>query len=118
MKPLNSRQTIKIGSHNVELNTQGYLINFNDWNEDIARIMAQNEDIELSDFHWLTFDYLRQYYDKHQVPPSPRVIIRTVGDKSNIWGYTSSTFKRTFPKGGYKQACRLAGLPTHRLIAC
>ncbi|MCU7951565.1 MAG: TusE/DsrC/DsvC family sulfur relay protein [gamma proteobacterium symbiont of Bathyaustriella thionipta] len=118
MQTNNSQRIIKVGTQQVEVNYKGYLINFYDWNKDVARTMAKEDEIELSDFHWITFDYLRKFYDKYQVPPSPRVIIKSVGDKGNIFGGTSRTLRHTFPKGGYKQACRLAGLPTHRTFAC
>ncbi|HBU29318.1 MAG TPA: sulfite reductase subunit gamma, partial [Thiobacillus sp.] len=35
-----------------ELDAEGYLIEPADWNEDIARALAQGENIQLTDDHW------------------------------------------------------------------
>jgi len=111
-------QVIEVGTDKIEVNNKGYLIHFYDWNEEVAKAMAKTDQIELSDFHWKIFNYLREYYDTHEVPPPSRVMINAIGEKLNLYGLTRVTLKQIFPHGGIKHACRLAGLPTYRNFAC
>jgi tRNA 2-thiouridine synthesizing protein E len=45
-------------------------------------------------------------------------MIQEVGHKLNEHRCTYNDVKRLFPKGGIKQACRIAGLPDFYCHAC
>jgi TusE/DsrC/DsvC family sulfur relay protein len=115
---IKSHNTIQVGNKQLEVNSTGYLINFDDWNEDFAKIVAENEHLELSDCHWKAIYFLRDFYREYQVPPSPRVVTKAIGEKVKSWGCTNKDLERAFPLGGCKQACRLAGLPDHYCHSC
>ena len=44
----------------IEFNTEGYLAEFADWNEDLAKSLASQESLELSDCHWRVIHFLRE----------------------------------------------------------
>jgi len=113
-----THKTIQVGEKQIEVNNKGYLINSDDWDESFAKIVAENDHLELSECHWKAIYFLRDYFKEYQVPPSPRVVIKAIGHKINSWGCTNKDLEKAFPLGGCKQACRLAGLPYHYCHSC
>ena len=105
-----------IGS--VEFGPKGFLANFDDWNEELAEALAAEDGLQLRACHWTALRFLREYYYEYQVPPSPRTLVKRVGDKLDTVHCTTHTLKELFPRGGCKQACRIAGLPTYYCNAC
>jgi len=109
---------IQVGEKQIKINQEGYLVNFGDWNEETAKAMAEVDHLELSDCHWIAINFMRNFYREYEVPPPPRVVIKAIGDKINARGCSNKTLEQTFPLGGCKQACRLAGLPAYYCHAC
>ena len=109
---------IQVGEKQIGINQEGYLINFDDWDEEAAKAMAEVDHLELSHCHWIAINFMRDFYREYEVPPPPRVVIKAIGDKINARGCTNKTLEQTFPLGGCKQACRLAGLPAYYCHAC
>lgn len=109
----------QVGQRELLFNKHGFLANFDDWDNDLARALAENEGVQLTDCHWSVINFLRKYYAFHEIPPSPKVIIRTIGEEvSRHTPCTRKTLDALFPDGGCKQACRIAGLPTHYCHSC
>jgi len=113
-----SQSSIQVGNKQIPVNHKGYLINFDDWSKDVSKAMAKNDHLELKECHWEAINFLREFYREYEVPPSPRTVIKAIGDKINSWGCTNKDFENAFPLGGCKQACRLAGLPSHYCHSC
>jgi TusE/DsrC/DsvC family sulfur relay protein len=109
------------GPHGREasFNKHGFLARFEDWDDEFARTLARDEGLKLTDCHWTVIEFLREYYAFHEIPPSPKVIIKGIGDQvSKHAPCTKKTLDALFPDGGCKQACRLAGLPRHYCHSC
>jgi tRNA 2-thiouridine synthesizing protein E len=109
---------IEVRGERIPLGPKGFMVEFSAWDEDIARAMAAEEGLELQDCHWKAIHFIRQYFDRFEIPPSPRVMIKEVGDQLHAYRCTYRTIKELFPGGGCKQACRLAGLPDYYCHAC
>ena len=92
-----------IANRPVELNKQGYLKNMDQWDKEIARSIAAEEDIELTDRHFEILDYLRTEQEK-----GTALSIRRVG-KSGV--VDIKEFYQLFPNGPLKKASRIAGIP-------
>ncbi len=110
---------MQIAGRELELNRKGHLARFDDWDRDVAQAMAEDEGLTLTDCHWSVIGFLRDYYATHEIPPSPRVVVKTIGQE--ISAHVPCTRKHLdalFPKGGCKQACRIAGLPNYYCHAC
>jgi len=94
-----------------EADEEGYLIDLSAWNEDLANLIAKDEDIEMDDDHWEVVNFLRDYYEEYQVAPAIRVLTKavkkTLGPEKGNSGY----LYELFPYGPAKQACKIAGLP-------
>ena len=103
--------SLTVNGNEIETNEKGYLVNVEDWNEDIASAIAQGDSIELTEKHWDLINFLRdQYINNGGVNPNTRAIIKEMG---KIWGEKigSKDLYLLFPNDPSKQGGRIAGLP-------
>ncbi len=56
----------------VSRDTEGYLVNPEDWNNDIAIELAKEEGLELNDEYWPVLNFMRDYYSEHGIVPDIR----------------------------------------------
>ena len=111
--------SVQVQGRDLALNDKGFLADFAAWDDDVATALAAEDGLELTDCHWSAIRFLREYYHQFEVPPSPRIMIKAVGDKIARGGAcTRKSLEGLFPKGGCKQACRIAGLPDHYCHSC
>jgi len=91
--------------------SEGYLINPDDWSESFVKARAAQEGLRLTGEHWEIIRFLRDYYAKHGRQASVREMIkhfRTVWDQQRG---SNHYLHSLFPGGGpQKQGNRLAGL--------
>ncbi len=92
-----------IAGYCVKCNDQGFLENLEEWNEEIAKELAKEENIELTDKHWEVIKYLQE-----QCKQDVAVTVRKVG-KSGI--VDIKEFYQLFPKAPLKTASKIAGTP-------
>lgn len=91
---------------------EGYLIDPADWNEHLARIFAQQENIELGDAHWDAIRFMRDFYQEHQVIPDVRFVARHLA--ARFGAASRNMIFELFPYGYVKQACKIAGMKRPR----
>ncbi|NKN31765.1 TusE/DsrC/DsvC family sulfur relay protein [Marichromatium bheemlicum] len=109
----------QIAGRALEFDKKGHLVHFEDWDRELAEALAEEEGLTLGECHWKVIEFLRAYYAMHEIPPSPKVVIRTIG--SEVSAHVPCTRKHLealFPGGGCKQACRIAGLPRYYCHSC
>jgi tRNA 2-thiouridine synthesizing protein E len=92
-----------IAGVNVTFNEEGYLTDPQQWNEDVAREIAKEEEIELTEKHFEVLNYLRT-----QFLAGESLTIRRVGNSgiANI-----KELYQLFPGGPLKKSSRIAGIP-------
>ncbi len=100
----------------IETTETGYLVNIEDWSEDLAVALAKAENIDdLTEKHWDIINYLRdEYFNNGGNQPNERTILKAMADK---WGEKKIGQKDTFalfPGMPSKQAGKIAGLPESR----
>lgn len=96
---------VEIGGKQIELDEDGFVVNPDEWTDDIAIMFAEGEGIkELTEDHWKVIRYLRDYYKQFQVAPMVRKMCKQTG-------YSLKQIYELFPSGPAKGACKLAGLP-------
>ena len=71
-----TRHSIKVDGKDIATDSEGYLLDLNDWSEDFARALAKQEGLPLTDAHWEVIRFLRAYFHEHAVQPQVRVMIR------------------------------------------
>ena len=102
---------IEIGGNTIETDEEGYLVNLNDWTEDVAKLIATQENLEMTPSHWEVVNFLREYYNEFQIAPAVRVLTKSIGKKLGADKGNSQYLYELFPYGPAKQACKIAGLP-------
>ncbi len=95
----------------IKCDIEGYLLNLEDWNKDVAIAIAKSEGIELTSEHWRVIELLRDFYQEYKIAPAMRALVSAVkrdlgSDKGN-----SIFLHKLFPGGPAKQANKIAGLP-------
>lgn len=96
-----AKQTI--AGKEVDINEDGYLTDSSQWSEDVAKELAKEEGIELTEDHMKVLKYLREKYEAGE-----QLTIRKVG-KSGIVDIKG--LYKLFPGGPLKISSRLAGIP-------
>ncbi len=101
----------QIDDREVEFNDSGYMLDFDDWDDEIANALALADNLELTDDHWTIISFIRDFFGEYEVTPSSNAVIKAVGDMVAAEGSSSNIIDQLFPLDGYDQACRVAGLP-------
>jgi tRNA 2-thiouridine synthesizing protein E len=97
--------TTLIADAPVDVDAEGFLIDPQQWNEQIGEaIAAQNGIPELTDRHWLVVRFMRERYLQTGNAPS----IRSLGKES---GVPIKELYQLFPKGPAKLAAKIGGIP-------
>ena len=95
----------------TERDSEGYLIDPSTWNHEIAQELAEEEHLELTQAAWPIIEFMRDYWQEHQVAPDVRHVVeflvneRALGKKA-----AKEQLFQLFPYGYVKQACKIAGM--------
>ncbi len=95
----------------LETTDQGFLKNTDDWNEAVAKALAELNAICLTEQHWEIILYIRQYYLQYKHLPNARVFTKAIAKEFGEEKGNSRYLHRLFPEGPLKYACKLAGIP-------
>lgn len=104
----------EVNGKTIDSDANGYLVNLEDWNEDVAAAIAAAEGVSLSDKSWDVINFLRdEYLNNGQNQPNDRNIVKAMSDK---WGekVQSKDVYELFPMQPSKQAAKIGGLPESR----
>lgn len=95
----------------IELDKEGFLVNLHDWNEEIAKLIAQNEHIHLTEAHWEIINLVRDFYQTFQISPSMRALVKRTGQILGEEKGKSIYLMQLFPVSPARYSCKIAGLP-------
>jgi tRNA 2-thiouridine synthesizing protein E len=96
--------TRDIAGATVEVNEEGFLVNPEEWNKDIAVAIASEEGIEeLGENHWKVIEFCRESATENGAAPTLRQI--TSGT-----GITTKELFKLYPKGPAKKVAKISGL--------
>lgn len=103
----------EVGGNTIETNENGYLLEQQEWNEDVAKIIAEAEGVTLSEKAWDIINFLRdEYFNNNGNQPNERNMVKHF---KSVWTdldkVDSKALYAYFPKGPAKQAGKIAGLP-------
>lgn len=102
---------LRVGDKSLETTDQGFLLDMNQWNEEVARALAVADRIELTDKHWEILNFIRDYYRQYKHLPNARVFTKAIAKQLGEDKGNSRYLHKLFPEGPLKYACKLAGLP-------
>ncbi|WP_016955298.1 TusE/DsrC/DsvC family sulfur relay protein [Catenovulum agarivorans] len=95
----------------IAVDKHGYLQNYLDWSEALAPVLAEQENIELTESHWEVIWFVRNFYLEFKTSPAIRILVKAIGQKLGKDKGNSPYLYKLFPKGPAKQATKIAGLP-------
>jgi TusE/DsrC/DsvC family sulfur relay protein len=95
----------------VELDLEGYLVDPEVWDEEVARELAAEENLGLTDDYWPILHFMRAFWREHQVAPDVRYVLEFLaGSEGMDRKAAKEHLFRLFPYGYVKQACKIAGM--------
>lgn len=96
----------------IELSEAGWLVNLDEWSEDLAVEVAKNENIpELTQEHWDIIHAAREYFQDNGTVAEPRVFSKIMKTKFGKDRSDQKYIYSLFPTGLIKCANKVAGLP-------
>jgi tRNA 2-thiouridine synthesizing protein E len=92
-----------IGNKTINVNDQGYLTDFSQWDKEVATELAKEKNIDLTDKHWEVLEYLQNKHKNEEA-----LSIRGI-KKSGV--INIKEFYSLFPGGPLKVSTLIAGIP-------
>ena len=92
-----------IANQTIQVNEEGYLTDFKQWNKEVANQLAIEQEIEMTDKHWEVIDYIHSKFSNEEA-----LSIRGI-KKSGV--INIKEFYQLFPGGPLKKATLIAGIP-------
>jgi len=106
---------IEIEGKIIPTTASGFLENIEDWSEAIAKQIAEQEGINMSDRHWDLINYLRdEFLNNAGNQPNTRNIVKALSKKWQDKSVNAKSLYDLFPGDPSKQAGKIGGLPESR----
>jgi tRNA 2-thiouridine synthesizing protein E len=93
-----------INGHEIHVDDEGFLTEYDEWNEELGKALASQIDIDMSDEHWDVIRFLRSDYKEQGETATLRRV--TVAG-----GVPTKRLFQLFPKKPAKKMSYIAGLP-------
>ncbi len=93
-----------LDGHSVHVDDEGFLTEYDEWDEELAKVLARQIGIELTDAHWKVIRFLREDY-KTQGETATSRRVQAAG------GVPVKEQFALFPKKPAKKMAYIAGLP-------
>jgi len=107
--------SIEIDRKAIALTASGFLENIEDWSEAIAKQIAEQEGIVMTDRHWDLIGYLRdEFLNNAGNQPNTRNIVKALSKKWDDKSVNAKSLYDLFPGDPSKQAGKIGGLPESR----
>lgn len=94
----------EIAGRQVHVNEEGFLTEFDEWNPEIAAVLAANIGVEMTDEHWKLINWLRDDFKAEGETATTRRV-------QNAGGFAVKQQFELFPKKPGKKMSYIAGLP-------
>ncbi|WWO95471.1 MAG: TusE/DsrC/DsvC family sulfur relay protein [Candidatus Dasytiphilus stammeri] len=95
----------------INRDSEGYLINYSDWNKIIANQLALEENLNMNEKHWEIILLVRNFYLKFNMVPTMRMLVKTIEKQYGAKKANSRYLFQLFPKGLARQVTKIAGIP-------
>jgi len=96
--------TTTIDGHTIHVNDEGFMTEYSEWDEEIARSLATRIGIDLTAAHWKAIRFLRQdFADQGETATLRRI--------STLGGVPTKELFELFPAKPAKKLAYVAGLP-------
>ena len=93
-----------IAGHDVHVDDEGFMTEYDEWNEDTGMALAGAIGIEMTDRHWDVIRFLREDFEAEGETPTLRRV-------TSVGGIPTKELFQLFPKKPAKKMAYIAGLP-------
>jgi TusE/DsrC/DsvC family sulfur relay protein len=93
-----------LAGRQVHVNEEGFLTEYDEWDEDLAKVLAQQIGIDLTDAHWKVIRFLRDDFKTQGETATTRRV-------QQVGGVPVKEQFVLFPKKPGKKMSYIAGLP-------
>lgn len=94
-------------SHEIHVNDEGFMTEYDEWSEELGKVLATQIGIDLGPDHWKAIEFLRSDYPEHGETATLRRV-------STLGGIPTKQLFALFPKKPAKKMAYIAGLPKPR----
>jgi len=101
---------IRINGTMLETDEEGFLLDPSDWDEGVAKAIADELGIDMQDAHWHVVRFVRDYFERRQSVPEARTVLKALGEALGKEHATRRYLYSLFPYGYGQQACKIAGM--------
>ncbi len=102
---------LQCSDRRILLDKEGYLRDLDDWNEEVAELLAQCCDVRLTDAHWEIISTVRNFYRDYQLSPPMRPLVKAVRQELGEDKGRSLYLMKLFGGSVARTVNRIAGLP-------
>lgn len=95
----------------LKLDSEGYLLDLNDWSPSLASALASDEQLELRPEHWELIETVRRFYAEFDHSPAMRPLVKYIAIHLGKEKGRSIYLMQLFPGSPAKRLARIAGLP-------
>lgn len=95
---------VDIAGKTVQVNEEGFLTEYDEWNEDIAKVLAEQIGVDMTEAHWNVIKFLREDFKSQGETATSRRV-------QNVGGVPVKEQFELFPKKPAKKMAYIAGLP-------
>ena len=93
-----------IDGKTITVDDDGHMTDIDQWDEDVAKGLAADMELELTDEHWKVINFIRDEYKKSGTTAT----LRKIGKQS---GVDIKGLYQLFPEKPLRKSSTLAGLP-------
>lgn len=94
----------------IKTDREGYLLDPADWNHEVAQIIAEKENITMTEAVWEVVNFVRDYFEERQTVPEHRMLLKELRSRHGKEKATRKYVYNMFPYGYGQQACKIAGM--------
>ena len=80
-----------LAGRDIHVDEEGFLTEYDEWDEDLAKVLAANINLDLTDDHWKAIRFVREDYKAQGETPTVRRI-------ASVGGIDTKTLFQLFPK--------------------
>ena len=94
----------------IEIDDEGYLLNPADWSPELAELLADSIDLELTEERLEIISFVREHFEERECIPELRTLLKALRDRHGKETATRKYVYELFPYGYGQQACKIAGM--------
>jgi tRNA 2-thiouridine synthesizing protein E len=95
----------------MNVDKEGFLINLQDWNPEVADRMAAVDKMTLTPDHWEVITLVRDYYEEYRLFPANRILVTRMRDMFGQDKGSSIHLMKLFSGKPARVIAKIAGLP-------